>query len=668
MSAETAAPGRPTRSRSPLRALAALFAPDASPATRFVATGLCGGLAIAAGVCQWLDAPLWIWPLVVAAYVAGGLRTLREAALALREGKPDINVLMILAAVVSAFLGHWDEGAILLFLFSLSDALERFAIERTRRSIDSLVQLRPDTACLVRDGRELTVPVEQVQPGDLLRVRPGERFPLDGRVVEGRSSADESIVTGEPLPVEKAPGDDVFAGTINSNGSLLVEAVQPAAKSTIARIVHMVDEAQENKPRAQRLIERWQTPYVLAVLAVCVLTIVGRFAVTLDLQAAIYSGMVLLVAASPCAVVLASPVAVLAAVTRGARHGVLFKGGSHIERLAGVDAIAFDKTGTITVGRPELVSVEPFDSADENTVLTLAAALESHSEHPLAKAIVAAAVQGGLALPPVDGFMNRPGLGVVGRIDGRWVGAGRIELFEAVGVAVPPELRSRAASSEGESAMLLWSEDGAGGVLRLRDRVRPEAAGVLSLLRQLGLRSFVMLTGDHPAVAQRVAGEVGIEQFRGGLKPDEKLTEIMKLAKSNGGVAMVGDGVNDAPALAAASVGIAMGAAGSDVALETADVVLLRDDLRGLAEAVHLARHCREIIRQSLGLAMAMIAALVFLTLVGWLLLPIAVICHEGSTVLVVLNGLRLLRQDTATEHIASASAHAPESTPVPVE
>lgn len=647
----------PSRPLGPATLAAALLDPDAAPRERFILTCLCAAAGVSAALMAYLGAPQPpVWIAIAAAYVFGGTRTLREAVVALSHGKPEINFLMIFAALVSIPLGHWGDGLILLFLFSLSDALERYAIQRTRRSISSLMKLRPDTAMRVRGDAEEETPIERLAVGDRVRVRPGERFAVDGVVRDGRSSADEAIVTGESLPVEKQPGDDVFAGTINHGGTLIVEMTKAAGESTLARIVRMVEEAQEQKPRAQRLIEAWQTPYVLAVMFVCAAAIVTRAALTGDWSAAVYSGMVLLVAASPCAVVLASPVAVLAAVTRGARHGVLFKGGSHIERLAAIHTIAFDKTGTITRGKPAVTSIEPWAGATPDQVLTLAAAVEELSEHPLAVAIVAAARQRGLAGPAASEFESVAGFGASGMVAGVWVGVGRPELFERHGHAVPPELAQRAKRGDGETAVIVWTSEGHGGVVALRDEIRPEATPALEMLRQLDVRRLVMLTGDAAGPARRVAERVGIAEYKAGLKPQEKLEEIRRLAHSNSGVAMVGDGVNDAPALAAASVGVAMGAAGSDVALETADVVLLRDDLRSLAEAVHIARHCRQIIRQSLTLALGAIAMLVALTLAGWLILPLAVVGHEGSTVLVILNGLRLLWQHSLRRHLPAAT------------
>ncbi len=629
-----------------------LLSGDPGPRWRFAAAGGCALLGIAAAVAERCGAAGTMVVLVAAAYLAGGLRATLEAISAMQAGKLEINFLMVLVAVVSAALGHWDEGAILLFLFSLSDALERFAVERTRRGVSRLMDLRPRTACLVRDGVESTVPLEALRVDDRIRVRPGERFAADGEVETGSSAADESIVTGEGLPVDKQPGSPIFAGTFNANGSLLVRVTRAAADSTLARIVHLVENAQENKLGAQRLIERWQGRYVLAVLVLSAVTMVAKWITgALDgeplaaIRPAIQTGMILLVAASPCALVLATPVVVLAAVTRGARFGVLFKGGSHLEHLAGVSTLAFDKTGTLTRGKPTVADVQPVGGATVEALLTLAAGLESHSEHPLARAVVRAAAARSVQPAAIEDFQREPGTGVWGRVAGQWVGVGAPELFARHGHALPPELAAAGAPRPGQIRVVVWGAAGIGGVLTLRDELRPEAAATLARLRELGIQHLALLTGDHPAAAGQIAEALDIRDVRASLKPEDKLFAIRRLAKQNGGVAMIGDGVNDAPALAAATVGVAMGAAGSDVAMETADVVLMRDDLRGLTDAVNLARRSRTLIAENLALGGGMIALLICLTLLGALWLPVAVICHEGSTVLVVLNGLRLLRE-----------------------
>lgn len=629
----------------PLRFLSS----DATPAQRFVATAVCAVGGIGAYFIDPARAPQFAIPLIVIVYIAGGLRTLIEAGRALMSRQLEINFLMILVALVSAALGHWGEGAVLLFLFSLSDALERYGVERTRRGIRALMHLRPDTACVMRDGAESQVGVAELRVGDQVRVRPGERFPIDGEILDGSSAVDESILTGEPMPVEKEIGSTVFAGAINGTGSLVVRMTKEASQSTLARIVALVEEAQSNKVSVQRVIERWQTPYVVAALLICSSAILIALLFGLKPMEAIKTGMVLLVAASPCAVVLASPVTILAAVTRGARHGVLFKGGLHIERLAVVDTIAFDKTGTVTRGKPSLTSIDVADGADELQLLGLAASLERFSEHPLARAVVVAAGQRNAPAFEVTDFGSRPGAGVWGNYQGDWFGAGTPKLFEQQGIALPAALQQRMQENKNDTAIVLYAGPARWGLIHFSDELRPEAPAAINELRKAGIRRLVMLTGDRTGPAQSIAAQLGITDVRPNLRPDDKLTAIRQLTRDNRGVAMVGDGVNDAPALAAATVGIAMGAAGTDVALETADVVLMRDDLRSLSEAVRLARRCRGRIHQNLAFAMGSIILLVVITVICniiWgspLPLPLAVVGHEGATVLVMLNGLRLL-------------------------
>ncbi|MBI5863704.1 MAG: heavy metal translocating P-type ATPase [Planctomycetes bacterium] len=571
------------------------------------------------------------------------------------ERRLDVNFLMILAALVSAALGHWGEGAVLLFLFSLSDAMERFAIERTRRSIRSVMALRPPTALLIRDGAENETAVEQLRLGDEIRVRPGMRFPIDGLIVDGRAAIDESVVTGESIPVDKGPGDAVFAGTINADGSLRVRMNKPAAESTIARIVHMVETAQDEKIAVQRTIERWQAPYVYGVLAISALTILAGGLFTSDWAGSLQRGMVLLVAASPCAVVLASPVAVLSAITCGARHGVLFKGGAHLERLAEVDTVAFDKTGTVTLGRLQVVGMRPHGGASEDQLLSVAASIEAHSEHPLAVAIVAAAKKRALPMSAVDGFSNVAGDGVSGTVGGCWTGVGRRGLFEKHGVSLPDGLDGEKNPHDGHTTVLVHQAGGVSGTIELRDTLRTDAASAVASLHAQGVENLVLLTGDHTGPARRIASQLGFHDVRAELRPEDKLDAVRGLRSDGKTVAMIGDGVNDAPALAAAHVGLAMGARGTDVAMETADVVLMRDDLHLVADAIHLARSARQVIRQSLVFALVVIGCLVTLTGLGWLRLPTAVVGHEGSTVLVVLNGLRLLRTPLGAAKKSSA-------------
>lgn len=608
---------------------------------RFATCGLCAVLGLAAAL---LPSGGWIATgvaLVLLSYAAGGWSATLAAMAALRQRRLDINVLMILAALGSALLGHWEEGAILLFLFSLSDALEFHIMQRTRQSVTGLMALRPESACVVRGEREFHVPISELQVGDMIHIRPGERVPIDAEVRDGASAVDESVITGEPLPVDKQPGGLLFAGTFNADGALLARVLRRETESTLARIVRMVEAAQEHKPAPQRLIEKWQSPYVLGVLGLTGLTTLVAMVVTKDVAGAARMGMVMLVAASPCAVVLATPAAILAAVTRAAQLGILTKSGASLESLAVADVVAFDKTGTLTRGAPSLVGLRVSGEWSEEEALAVAAALERHSEHPLARAIVAHADGRGAATLDASEFLRLPGAGISGRVGGQGVRVGRVTLFEEAGARVPSELLAE--NQPGETIVAVRREDGAAAILRFQDMLRDEAEDAIADLREVGIEKFVLLTGDQAAAAAPVAARLGIAVVKAGLRPEDKVKELHRLAKSERGVIMVGDGVNDAPALAAASVGVALGRFGSDVAMESADVVLIRDDLCEVADIVRIARTARRVIQQSLGLALGMVVALVGLALLG-MPLTFAVIAHEGTTVCVILNGLRLLR------------------------
>jgi Cd2+/Zn2+-exporting ATPase len=567
---------------------------------------------------------------------------------------------MILAAVGAAALGDWLEGAALLFLFSLSHTLEHFALYRTTRSINALIQLRPREALRVGPaGEEATVPVDDLAVGDLVRVRPGAAFPIDGTITEGETSADESTLTGESIPVGKGPGDPVFAGTINGQGSALVRMTRAVADTTLEKIVATVREAQASKTPVQRSIEGWQGPYVAGVLTASALVFLGSWLLLNDPPgAAFYHGMVMLVVASPCAVVIGSPAVTLSAIARAARLGVLFKGGAYLEALGDVDILAFDKTGTITPGKPVVTEIWAFPGTDADRLLAFAAAVEKRSEHHLGASVVAEADRRGLDVDPkLLDFHAHTGQGVHAEVAGTWVGVGREGLFLAHEIPLPAEVaaKAQAVRDRGETALMVVLHDHqfdtgkrhapegtSGGVLAVSDRPRPDAAPAIAALKQLGVGRIILLTGDHERVAEAVAREVGIDEFRAGLLPTDKVVELRRLAAPGRRIAMVGDGVNDAPALAVADVGIAMGGAGTDVALEVADVVLMRDDLSALPTAVWLSRKARARVRQNLAFAFAVIGVLSLSSFFG---LPLwaGVLGHEGSTLLVVLNGLRLL-------------------------
>lgn len=620
---------------------------------------LVSGLALAIGFV--LETVLGLPRLVaivfyLLAYVAGGYDIARHAVKAALQLRFDIDVLMVLAAVGAALLGAWAEGAFLLFLFSLGHALEHYAMDRARRAVQALGELSPKTARVRRDGQEQELPVEELLRGDTVVVRPGERIPVDGEIVEGRSAVDQSPITGESVPVEKEKGDAVLAGTVNGEGSLEVRVTKLASDTTMARVVKMVEEAQTQKSPTQRFTERFERLFVpAAIVGVAFVMIVPPLVGWLPWPEAIRRGLTVLVAASPCALAIATPSAVLSGIAQAARNGVLIKGGVYLENLGALSAIAFDKTGTITRGQPEVAAIIPLNGADERELLRLAAAVESRSNHPLALAVVRKAAAAGLSqLPSIGELESLTGRGVRAKVNGQIVHIGNLRMFDAgeppePGERRPPRVPEDIASqvnlleAEGKTTMLVHDGQRFLGILALADQLRPEARPTLQSLRRLGVKSLIMLTGDNERVAATIAGEVGLTEFQANLLPEAKVEAIKSLLDAHGRAAMVGDGVNDAPALAASTVGIAMGAGGTDVALETADVALMADDLSKLPFAVGLSRASRRIIRQNLVASLAVIALLMPAALSGAAGIGVAVVFHEVSTLLVVANALRLL-------------------------
>ena len=598
---------------------------------------------------RWGAGPLPVVLLYAVAYLAGGYYGLLDGLTVLREGQLDVNLLMILAAVGAAIIGQPAEGATLLFLFSLSNALQSYAMGRSRKAIEALLDLRPPTARVQRNGTWVEVPVEDLKLDEIVMVRPGERFPIDGEVVSGTSEVDQAAITGESIPVPKEPGDLVFAGTVNGTGTLEVRVTRLAQDTTLAKIVQMVEEAQAAKAKTQRMLDDFEQVYAkLVLLGALVLTVVPPLFFGAAFYRAFYRAMVWLVVASPCALVISTPASILSAIASGARQGVLFKGGAHLERTALIKVVAFDKTGTLTRGEPRVTALQPAEGVDEITLLRLVAAVEARSEHPIAQAIVQAAQERGLDLPEATDFRAWVGQGVEGRVGEQWVWIGNTRLFAERGVALPAALQRRVErlEAEGQTAMLAYDATAQRwlGVVAVADALRPNAAEVVARLKALGVERVVMLTGDNERVAASIAQQVGVDAYYANLLPKDKVTVLKRLQEEYGPTAMVGDGVNDAPALAMADVGIAMGGAGTDVALETADVVLMADDLSHLPFAIGLARKARQVIWQNLAFAMAVIVLLVVMAFGADLPLPLGVVGHEGSTVIVVLNGLRLLR------------------------
>ena len=594
----------------------------------------------------------------VAAYLAaiavGGVPIFRAALAGIRARHLDMNVLMSAATVGAVGIGEWAEAASVVVLFAAGNALQVYAIDRTRGAVSALVRLAPNEALVRRGAAEVVVPVDEVGVGETVVVRPGERLAVDGRVVEGSSAVDESPVTGESVPVEKGIGDGVYSGSLNGQGGLLVEATKRAGDSTLQRIARLVEEAQAKKAPAEQFVDRFSRVYTpIVVAAAVVLTAVppllgGGFGEWF------YRALALLIIACPCALVISTPVTVVSGIGAASRRGILVKGGAALEAAGRLKALAFDKTGTLTEGRPVVSRVVPLDGRDETEVLRLAAALERRSEHPLAHAILSAAVGpggDGSALPGVSGFRSVPGRGAEGVVHGARYVIGSPRLFSERGISLGDageELGAAHALEEveraGETPVILGSEGVTLAVFGLADAVRPDAKATVDALRGAGVGELVMLTGDAEAPARRIASELGIG-YRARLLPEQKVEAVRDLVSEHGDAGMVGDGVNDAPALAASSVGFAMGAAGTDVALETADVALMRDDLPKLAEAVRLSRAAEGIIRQNVAVSIAIKGLFVLLAPFGLVALWLAVLADMGTSIAVTLNGLRLFRK-----------------------
>jgi heavy metal translocating P-type ATPase len=570
------------------------------------------------------------------------------------ERQVGIELLMAVAAVVAALMGEAGEGAMLVFLYSISEAAEGYTEEKTRSAIKALMDLTPKVALVRREGRELEIPVEELAAGEVFIVKPGQSLATDGEVIEGASSVNQAPVTGESAPVEKRPGDAVFAGSINGEGALEVRATKTFADNTIARIITMVEEAQEQKGKSQRFIERFGARYSPAVLLIGILIAV--------LPPLVFSGAwaewitratVFIVAAAPCALAISIPITLVASLGTGARQGVLIKGGLYIEELAKVKVVAFDKTGTITRGQPEVTDVLPLPDGNAPLnpslweILAVAAGIERRSQHPLAQAILRHAEAQGIRHAETIGFRSLTGAGATARlVDGSEAYVGSPELFQrqlSVRLADAEDVIGRL-QSEGKTVVLVGNGKRAWGLIAIRDNVRPNARQAIERLHAVGIEKVVMLTGDNERTAQAIAREAGIDEVYADLKPEDKVTRVRELASRYGHVAMVGDGVNDAPALAEATVGVAMGAAGTDVALETADVVLMADDLEKLVYALRLARRNQSVVKQNLALSAVVIGTLVVGAVAGVFSLPVAVLGHEISEFIVIGSGLRMLK------------------------
>ena len=593
----------------------------------------------------------WVAVVYVVSLLMGSLVPLKETVPEILRGKIDVDFLMLLAAFGAAYLNQVGEGAMLMFLFSGAGALEHYTLRRTRDSIRALQgHLEDEAVRLNEGGGESVIPADEVQVGDRLLVRPGARVPADGEVVDGLSSVNQAALTGESLPVVKQAGDEVMAGAVNlPEGALVVLVTRPPGDSTLARMIRLVEDAQQNRAEAQVFTDWFGERYTKVVIGGSLLAwIIPAWGFGVPWGQALYRAMTLLVVASPCALVLATPAAILSAISGAARRGILVKGGATLEAVAKAKAVVFDKTGTLTYGKPHVERVIPLDGLPESEILRLAAIAEQRSEHPLAVAIVDAARARGLEVGEPDSFRSVIGKGVVAELEGRTVLVGSPRLFDEEGAPVP-ECPCADCPDRVEGvckALRVGTKDGPLGLLDLDDTIREESAAAVAGLKRCGIVHVALLTGDLAEHARVIADAVGADQVHSQLLPDEKLRKLEEIRRQYGGVIMVGDGVNDAPALAAADVGVAMGGIGSDVALETADIVLTSDDLSRLPMLRDLAVRTTRTVRQNLIFAIAVMAVMIILTLAGGSLvrLPAAVIAHEGGTVLVILNGLRLLK------------------------
>ena len=588
--------------------------------------------------------PVLLGDLLYAAAIAiGGYPIARRGLIALLRGRTlGIDLLMTVAVIGAALIGQWAEGAAVVVLFSLGEALEGLTMDRVRNSIRSLIDLSPREATVKTAEGEQRLPVEQLMPGDIVVIRPGERVAADGRGVSGSTTINQAPITGESLPVEKALGDEVYAGTINAYGAIEVEVTRRAQETMLAKIIHLVEEAQGSKAPSQRFVDTFARYYTPAILSMAVLVAALPPLFGALLLPWLYKALVLLVIACPCALVISTPVSIVAAIGRASRSGVLIKGGTYLEAMGGIKVLAFDKTGTLTKGRPVVTAVVPLAGLSAREILALTAAVESRSEHPLAQAILQYAKEQGVRWSEPTTFEALPGRGARACIDGAEVVVGKPILFEGVGEDI--QARMTALQQEGNTVLLVAQAGTLIGMVAVADEIRPAAKQVVSALKQVGMRSVVMLTGDNERSARAVSQRLGIDEVRANLLPNHKTDAIKELLARHGAVAMVGDGINDAPALAQATVGIAMGAAGSDTALETADVALMADDLSKLPKLIRLSRATLRTIYTNITFSLVVKAIFLALTLLGEASLWLAILADTGAALVVIVYGMRLLR------------------------
>lgn len=585
--------------------------------------------------------------LYLIAFCVGGFAKAKEGIEeTIEERKLNVELLMVLAAIGSAAIGYWTEGAILIFIFAVSGALETYAMNKSHREISALMNLQPEEAWLVRGGFEpMKVSVSTLQIGDHLLIKPGERIPADGIIFKGQSSIDESAISGEPLPISKSEGDEVFAGTVNLNGAITMEMTKANSETLFQKIIQLVQSAQSEKSPSQQFIEKFEGTYVkFVLLGVAIMMVLPHFLLGWDWTTTFYRAMVLLVVASPCALVASIMPATLATISNGAKNGVLFKGGLHLEHLSVLRALAVDKTGTLTQGKPVVTDFIVRDGVDRETALAILAGIESQSNHPLAQAITSYAKAEGIDILPQATIEDIPGWGIKGTIQNEEYQVGKPEFVD---VQLANSFANSAVTklaAEGKTVIFIRDQHGIVALTALKDTVRSEAKKAVTLLKELGIQ-VVMLTGDNEKTAKVIAKEAGVTEYVAECLPETKVTEMKRLLTQHQFVGMVGDGINDAPALATATTGIAMGE-GTDVALETADVVLMKNDLSKIAYAVRLSRKMQRIVKQNIFFSIGVIILLIASNFLQVVDLPLGVIGHEGSTILVILNGLRMINKN----------------------
>ena len=602
----------------------------------------CGMLAEALG------SPAGVWrPLLLGAVLLGGWKIAVKAVLSLRNRALDMNVLMTLAVAGALAIDRWSEGAAVIVLFAVALMLEQYSISRTRRAVSSLVSLAPQQASVARHGVEMIIPAAGVVPGDTVVIRPGERIPIDGVVIEGHSFVDQATITGESIPVGKFSGATVYGGTLNGGGVLHVQVTKHFEETTLAHIIHLIEQAEQQRAPVQMFIDRFAAAYTPAVLGLAVfVALVPPLVTGTSFVLWLYRALVLLVIACPCALVISTPVTLVSALTNGARRGMLIKGGKHIEQLSRVRAVAFDKTGTLTEGRLRVTDVLPLHGVSRAELLQIAGALEQRSEHPLATALLESVAGEGLTFDSlrIENFRALPGRGIVAEVDGVRYYLGSCDLCREHSYCSPDTERAIAGfAAEGKTTTVLCSEGAPLGVIAFRDRLRPASREMIRELKRMGVERTVVLSGDHDTAASQMAREAGVDEWMAHLLPQQKVTAVERLKKQYGGVAMVGDGINDAPALSAASVGIAMGINGSDTALETADVVLVSDDLGKLPHLLGLSKAAMRIIRANIVLALTLKGVFLLLSVSGMATLWMAILADDGAALAVILNGLRML-------------------------